>query len=185
MKVHGNTREHAKCHFGIGKDENGRSKRKRKIRGRSGRERGSKTLSFIWREKENFLYFHFWKLFIFMCFDKMFERRLQENVKQRTILMHNCFALIKLTINVQLFIDRWNGNKSLKLSLKLNFEYKLIVLIINKQCSWMKFIAHVVGCMHETRWLMKYIYGWNWPHKCSRSTCESNYMDQLWWHQPN
>jgi hypothetical protein len=49
----------------------------------------------------------------------------------------------------------------------------------------MKFISHVVGCMHETRWLMKYIYGSNWPHECSHSTCESNYMDQLWWHQPN
>ncbi len=32
---------------------------------------------------------------------------------------------------------------------------------------------------------MKYIYGSNWPHKCSCCTCESNYMDQLWRHQPN
>jgi hypothetical protein len=86
------------------------------------------------------------------------------------------FALIKLTINVQLFIDRWNVSESMKLSLKWNFECKLIVLIINKQCSWMKFITHVVGCMHETRWLMKYIYGSNWPHKCNCSTCESNFM---------
>jgi hypothetical protein len=61
------------------------------------------------------------------------------------------FALIKLTINVHLFIYRWNVSKSLKIFLKWNFQYKLIVLIINKQCSWMKFIAHVVGCMHEIR----------------------------------
>ncbi len=94
-------------------------------------------------------------------------------------------ALIKLTINVQLFMDRWNVSKSLKLCLKWNFQCKLIVLIINKQCLWMKFIAHVVGCMHEIRWLMKYIYGSNWSHKCNCSTSERNYMDQLWWHQPN
>jgi predicted TIM-barrel fold metal-dependent hydrolase len=100
--------------------------------------------------------------------------------------MHNfVFALMKLPINVQLFIDRWNVSKSMKLSLKWNFQYKLIVLIINKQCWWMKFMAHVVGCMHETRWLMKYMYGSNWPHKCYCSTCESYSMDQLWWHQPN
>jgi hypothetical protein len=95
------------------------------------------------------------------------------------------FALIKLTINVQLFIDRWNVSKSLKLSLKWNFQYKLIVFIINKQCSWMKFIAHVVGHIHEIRLFMKYIYGSNWPHKCNCSTCESKYIDQLWWHHPN
>jgi hypothetical protein len=48
LKLHGNTREHAIYHFGIGKEQNGgRSKRKIKIWGRSGRERGSKTLSFI------------------------------------------------------------------------------------------------------------------------------------------
>jgi hypothetical protein len=41
---------------------------------------------FEWREKEKFFYFHFWKLLIFMCFDKMVETRLQENVKQWTIL---------------------------------------------------------------------------------------------------
>jgi hypothetical protein len=94
-------------------------------------------------------------------------------------------AFIKLTINVQLFISRWNVCESMKLSLKSNFQYILIVLIIIKQCSWMKFMTCVVGCMHETRWLMKYIYGSNWPHKCNCSTCESNCMDQLWWHQPN
>jgi hypothetical protein len=41
-----------------------------------------------------------------MCFDKMFETRLQENVKQRTILNAEFFTLIKLTKNVQLLIDR-------------------------------------------------------------------------------
>jgi hypothetical protein len=88
-------------------------------------------------------------LLIFMCFDKMFETRLQENVKQWTILNAQLFfALIKLTINVQLFIDRWNVSESTKLSLKWNFEYKLIVLIMNKQCWWMKFITHVVGWLY-------------------------------------
>jgi hypothetical protein len=48
LKPHGNTREHVKCHFGIGKEQNGgRSKRKRKLQGIRGRERGTKTLSFI------------------------------------------------------------------------------------------------------------------------------------------
>jgi hypothetical protein len=47
-----------------------------------GREKGSVTFSFIWREKEKFLYFHFGKLLIFMCLDKMFETRFEENVKQ-------------------------------------------------------------------------------------------------------
>jgi hypothetical protein len=88
-------------------------------------------------------------LLIFMCFDKMFETRLQENVKQWTILNAQLFfALIKLTINVQLFIDRWNVSESTKLSLKWNFEYKLIVLIMNQQCWWMKFITHGVGWLY-------------------------------------
>jgi hypothetical protein len=37
LKLHGNTREHAKCHFGISKDSNGgRSGRNRKRQGRRG-----------------------------------------------------------------------------------------------------------------------------------------------------
>jgi hypothetical protein len=87
--------------------------------------------------------------------NKIWRKCQTMNYSKRTIFL----ALMKLPISVQLFIDRWDVKKSLKLSLKWKFWYKLIVVIINKQCSWMKFIAHVVGHMHEIKWVMKYIYG--------------------------
>jgi hypothetical protein len=60
LKLHGNTREHAKCHFGIGKDQNGgRSKRKKKMQGKRGRERGSKTLIYLKGERKVSLFLFF------------------------------------------------------------------------------------------------------------------------------